>query len=271
MDDGTIDRGGRTLAWREGGEGPPLLLLQGYSGTADDWDPTFLAGLEATFRVIRPDNRGMGRSTFGDPAEPLSIFTMADDALAVLDHLGVDSAVVAGWSMGGYIAQVVTCRAPERVRALALIDTAPGGPTAARSDDPTAWTRLIDHSGTPREQASRLLHVLFPEELADRFDAEVGDAVAEARAALDLRALHAQEAAITAYHDADPPAVPTPPPPVLAVAGSEDIVLPPANVERLADLWPGCRCEVIPGAGHAAMAQAPEEVVALIRSIASIG
>jgi pimeloyl-ACP methyl ester carboxylesterase len=262
-----VERKGRRLAWREGGDGPPLLLLQGCSGTADDWDPTFLAGLEAAFRVVRPDHRGMGGSSFGDPDEELSIASMAADALAVLDHLGIDETVVAGWSMGGYVGQALTCRAADRVRALALMGTAPGGPGAVPSPDPTAWIRLTDDSGTPREQATRLLHVLFPGPVADRFDAEVGDAVAEARARLDPRVLRAQERAITRWHRTEPPAVPAAPPPVLAVGGSEDVVIPAANVEQLAALWPGCRTVVVPGAGHAVMAQEPELVAGLIRDL----
>lgn len=268
MASGQIERNGRRVAWQTGGDGPPLLLLQGYAGTADDWDPAFLAGLESGFRVVRPDNRGMGSSTFGDADEELSIRSMADDALAVLDHLGADRSVVVGWSMGGYIGQALTCLAPRRVHALALMGTAPGGPTAVPSGDPTAWQRLTDDSGTPREQATRLLHVLFPGPVADRFDAEVGDVVAQARAALDPRVLRAQEAAITAYHAGPPPAVPVDPPPVLAVAGSDDIVIPAANVERLAAMWPGCRTVVVPGAGHAVMAQAPELVAALVGELA---
>jgi pimeloyl-ACP methyl ester carboxylesterase len=267
MGGGAMERGGRRLAWQEDGDGPPLLLLQGYAGTADDWDPTFLAGLRSAFRVVRPDHRGMGASSFGDPAEELSIASMAGDALAILDHLGVDATVVAGWSMGGYVAQVLTCSAPRRVSALALMGTAPGGPSAARAADPSVWGRLIDDSGSPREQATRLLHVLFPGPVADRFDAEVGDVVAEARARLDPRVLRAQEAAIVAYHAAAPPSVPPDSPSVLAVSGSEDAVLPAANVERLAAMWPACRTEVVAGAGHAVMAQAPERVAALIREL----
>ncbi len=266
MGDGSVEHNGRRLAWKEGGHGPPLLLLQGYGGTAADWDPTFLAGIESTFRVIRPDPRGMGDSTFGDVAEELSIASLADDALHVLDHIGLDRVVVAGWSMGGYVAQVLTCRVPERVDALALMGTAPGGPEFVASD-PDVWRRLIDDSGTPRQQATRLLHVLFPKAFADAADEQVGDQVAAARAAIDPRALRAEEAALRIWHTTPPPAIPSDPPPVLAVAGSEDIVIPAGNTALLAGRWPGCRAVVVEGAGHAVMAQEPERVAALIREL----
>ena len=135
---------------------------------------------------------------------------MAADALAVLDHLEVDRALVVGWSMGGFVAQAVTCAAPARVRGLGLIATDAGGPAAVLAD-PTDWARLVDTSGTPRQQATRLLDLLFPQPLATQLDAQVGDLVAQAKAVLDPAVLKAQEAAIEGWHAAPPsPCPPTP-------------------------------------------------------------
>jgi 3-oxoadipate enol-lactonase len=257
---------GRRLAWREVGEGPPLLLLQGYSGTAADWDPTFLGELAATHRVVCPDPRGMGESSFGDPAEPLTVASMADDALAVLDAVGAATALVVGWSMGGFVAQAVTCSAPTRVRGLALVSTDAGGPGAVRAA-PSDWARLVDTTGTPRQQATRLLGLLFPDPLASQIDAELGDVVARARAALDHSVLRAQEAAIHAWHVSSPSPLPAGVPPVVAVAGSADVVIPAANLPLLGTRWPRCRTEVVEGAGHAVMAQEPARVASLVRSV----
>jgi haloacetate dehalogenase len=58
----SIEVEGRRLAWRAAGDGPPLLLVNGYAATGADWDPSFLAELAATQRLICPDNRGMGES-----------------------------------------------------------------------------------------------------------------------------------------------------------------------------------------------------------------
>jgi pimeloyl-ACP methyl ester carboxylesterase len=113
-----------------------------------------------------------------------------------------------------------------------------------------------------------LLHVLFPDAVADVADQQVGELVVAARARIDPRVLRAEEAALVRWHAEPPPPVPADPPPVLAIAGAEDIVIPAANVERLAVMWPGCRTAVVPGAGHAVMAQEPERVAALIRSLA---
>jgi 3-oxoadipate enol-lactonase len=263
---GSIDIGGRRLAWQSHGEGPPLLLVNGYAATAADWDPRFLAALSGAFGVICPDHRGVGGSDLGDPAEPLSVDSMAADLEAVLDALGIERLPVAGWSMGGFVAQRLALLAPSRVEALALLATDPGGSAAAPAD-PATWERLTDASGTPREQASRLISLLFPPAVAAPIDREFGDLVAAARAELSPTALRMQEGAMDEWHATDQPAPDGAAPPVLAACGSEDAVIPPANADALAARW-RCRAERFPGCGHAFMAQEPDRLAALIASFA---
>jgi pimeloyl-ACP methyl ester carboxylesterase len=209
----------------------------------------------------------MGASSVGNLEGPLTVESMAVDALAVLDACGIGEAVLVGWSMGGFVAQALARAAPQRVQALALLATDPGGPEAVRAD-PAVWARLVDHAGSPREQATRLLHLLFPSPLADAVDAEVGDLVAAGRARIDPRVLTAQETAIDRWHAASPlPALPALLP-TIAVAGSEDMVIPASNLALLAARWPGCRTTCIAGAGHAVMAQESERVAALVRDLA---
>jgi pimeloyl-ACP methyl ester carboxylesterase len=260
--------GGRRLAWRSLGEGSPLLLLNGYAATALDWDPGFLAVLARSFELICTDNRGVGDSALGDLVEPLSVDSMATDAEAVLDALGIERLSVAGWSMGGFVAQALATRSPARVEALVLLASDPGG-SGAVPGDPDAWGRLTDRSGTSREQASRLISVLFPPEVAVGIDRELGDLVAEAKARLDPATLDAQEHAIDAWHAAEQPPPGTNAPPVLAACGREDAVIPPANSEALSAHWPDCRVERFAGCGHALMAQEPQRLADLIASVAN--
>ncbi|HEX3910217.1 MAG TPA: alpha/beta hydrolase [Solirubrobacteraceae bacterium] len=258
----TMQIDGRRFAWRALGEGPPLLLLNGYAGTAADWDPTLLAALARSFSLICPDNRGMGGSELGDAAE-LSIDAMAADCERLLQELELDRTALVGWSMGGYVAQRLVLRAPEPISAMVLLATAPGGPAAVPAA-PGIFARLTDYSGTPREQATRLLSLLFPRDVAAEIDREFGDLVAAARARLSPRALDAQARALAAWH-AEPPQLPgADSPRVLALCGDRDIVIPPENSELLAAFWPGARAERIAGGGHAFMAQEPECVAALI-------
>ncbi len=260
-----MDVGGRQLAWRALGSGPCLLLAQGYAGSADDWPPDLLAALARSFSIIAPDNRGVGASDLGDPTE-LTIDSMAADLEALLDELAIERIAVLGFSMGGFIAQALTARAPERVESLALLSTDPGGPQAIRAR-PADWGLLVDPSGTARERATRTFSVIFPPEVAPDFDRQFGELEAAALAALDPAAIAAQERAMDRWWAAAPSAGRLPPgTPVLVGHGAEDIVIPPGNAKLLAARFPESRVELFAGAGHAFPAQMPEAVAELIAS-----
>lgn len=256
---GSVTRPGRQLGWRSVGSGPPLLVLNGYAGTAADWDPNFIDALAVHFEVVLPDHRGMGTSSWGDEAEALSIESMADDVLALADDLSLVTFPLVGWSMGGMVAQTVAVRAPQRVTSLALLGTDGGGPEAVLAD-PDTWAKLIDTTGTDREQASRLLSVLFPPEVAAELDAQVGPMVALGRAMLDHHVLRAQEAAMDAWHTEARPPVPDGAPRTLVACGALDQVIPPANAALLADRWAATMPITYEGCGHAFMAQVPVDL-----------
>ena len=106
-----------------GGSGTPLLLVHGFPLDRTCWSAQ-TRGLRDAARVIAPDLRG-----FGESASPAGAATMdgyADDVRALLDALGVKSAVVAGLSMGGYIAFAFIRKFPERVRGLTFANTKAG-------------------------------------------------------------------------------------------------------------------------------------------------
>jgi pimeloyl-ACP methyl ester carboxylesterase len=247
------------------GSGAPLLLVNGYAATSADWDPGLLYALGQSFRVICPDNRGVGRSEPGDAGEPLTIDAMAGDLETLLDALGIERAPVVGWSMGGFVAQRLAARAPTRVEAMVLLSSDPGG-AAAVPPDPDVWARLTDVSGTPREQARRLLSLLFPPALGAEIDRRFGEVVAAARSELAPDVLRAQEAAMVAWHAQEPPRPDGRAPRVLAACGTEDVVIPPRNTDALAAHWTGCRVERFEGCGHAFMAQEPARLGDLVES-----
>ena len=127
------------------------------------------------------------------------------------------------------------------------------------------FRRLIDHSGTPHEQARRLIELLFPPDLASEIYAEFGDLVAAARAALDPEALTAQEGAMSAWTRAsNAERIAAIEAPLLAAAGGLDVVIPPENAATLARLFPDAWLARFPGCGHAFMAQEPERLADLI-------
>ena len=197
MTGGAIEIEGRRFAWRATGRGPALLLVNGYASTGADWDPGFLMGLARRFEVICPDNRGFGGSELGEGE--LTVDRMAADLEALLDALEIERAPLVGWSLGGFVAQRLAACAPERVASMALLATDPGAPDAVPASA-EAWARLLDHSGAPRAQASRLISLLFPPGVAEDVDRQFGEIVAAAREQLSPEALRAQEAAMEAWH-----------------------------------------------------------------------
>jgi len=108
------------LYCEETGNGEPLLLISGLSGTTLGREPVRPA-LGTRFRVISFDNRGAGRSSA--PPSPYSTRQMADDAAALLDRIGVARAHVVALSLGGMIAQELALAHPERVDRLVLLAT----------------------------------------------------------------------------------------------------------------------------------------------------
>lgn len=122
---------GISVAVRVQGEGDPLLLINGFTRSLDNWVP-FVDGLSARM-VISFDAPGVGDSPV--PKLPLSIAHLADVAASVLDHLGVSSADVLGYSYGGFVAQQMAVSHPDRIRRLVLVSTSCGlGSTIGKLD-----------------------------------------------------------------------------------------------------------------------------------------
>ena len=120
-----------------GGDGPPLILGHGFLMDREMFAPQVEA-LAPEFRVITWDERGFGETEFD--GKPFTYWDSASDCLGLLDHLGIDHAVVGGMSQGGFLSLRAALTAPERVRALVLIDTQAGveDPAAAAGLPPDA-------------------------------------------------------------------------------------------------------------------------------------
>jgi 3-oxoadipate enol-lactonase len=112
-----------------GGDGPAVIFSHGFLMDREMFAPQ-IAELAPEFRVIAWDERGFGETEFD--GEPFTYWDSAADCLGLLDHLGLDRAVLGGMSQGGFLSLRAALLAPERVRALVLIDTQAGVEDPAR-------------------------------------------------------------------------------------------------------------------------------------------
>lgn len=245
---------GASIFYQVTGEGEPLLLLHGYplSGAL------FARNVEVLsqeYQVITVDHRGYGLSL--TPAVPDNVAIYASDAMAVLDELGIDQAIIGGHSMGGPITFEMYQMAPERFRGMILIDTiaAPASPIEAG-----LWNGFIAEveqlgismayvnnlikemlSGDTRlnqpEQAQYLATVVQQASV----ESAIGGATALANRP-DYTDLLGQIEV-----------------PTLVYTGIEDTVYPFPVSQMLAEAIPNSTLATIPGASHAAIFEAPDE------------
>jgi pimeloyl-ACP methyl ester carboxylesterase len=263
-----IEVDGARIGYRRIGEGRPLLVLNGFGATSADWDPSFIDRLACSHELILLNNRGIGGST--DDGQPFDIAKLATDSAHVIETLGIERASVMGWSMGGFIAQTFALNYADRVDKLVLLSTDFGGIEADLAS-PDVWVKLIDTSGTPNEQARRLLFLLFPNDVAESFYRQFGDIVAAARVQLPVEFQKRQAAAMDAWHrNGVARQVREIRVPVLIATGTEDIVIPPSNARKLVNAIPGAWLAQFPHGGHAFMAQYPQALTDLINSFLAV-
>src|SRR6476659_4821449 len=263
-----IEVDGGRIVYRRIGKGRPLVVLNGFGATSADWDPSFLDRLTSSNELILLNNRGIGGST--DHGQSFDVAKLASDAAHVIEILGIERASVMGWSMGGFIAQALALNYADRVDKLVLLSTDSGG-IEADLTSPDVWSELIDTSGTPNEQARRLLFLLFPTNAAESFYREFGDIVAASRAQASIELLNRQAAAMDAWHQNGVASqlreirVP-----VLIATGTEDIVSPASNALKLVNAIPGAWLARFPHGGHAFVAQYPVTLADLINSFLAV-
>src|SRR5437016_2481439 len=139
-------KGGERYAYRRFGSGPglPLLLLQHFTGTLDNWDPELTNALAEGRELILFDNAGVGRSS---GAVPVTVAGMAKHAVAFLEGLSVGACDVLGFSLGGMVAQQLALDRPKLLRRLILVGTAPrGGEEVMHLEKPSLAGHLQDPS-----------------------------------------------------------------------------------------------------------------------------
>ena len=237
------------------GEGEPLLLIMGHSGTTALWGPA-IPLLSREYRVVAFDNRGIGYSEA--PELPFSAKMMADDTAGLLDALGIDSAHVFGASMGGMIAQELALHYPEKVVSLILGCTSPGGSQAPLPDAIAAFAEQM--AAMSQEDLAKMLPamLLTPEFMESNPHAveEVIGWVMEKPIPPWVRVR--QTEALVAHDTYE--RLPQIKAPTLVVGGEKDIAIPAEYQRLLASRIPNAELVIWEDLGHGFFLQKLEEV-----------
>jgi len=241
------------------GEGTPLILISGLGYSLWQWHK-MVPLLVEHFQVITFDNRGVGQSD--KPGGPYSAQLLAADTIGLLDALGIEKAIIAGHSMGGFIAQAIALDYPQRIEKLILCSTNFGGPnhipvapeamkvlTDVTSDALTRFKNGLAVSTAPGWAEKN------PEMIEEWVKWRVSNPIEpvhyQAQLAIGL-ALIPEAAAFE--NKLSNVSVPT-----LILFGEHDKVVPPANAELLTKQIAGSQIRIFPDAGHFFPIEIPEE------------
>jgi 3-oxoadipate enol-lactonase len=255
------------LSFDRAGNGPPLLLIMGMSGTKHHWGEPLLEELRRDFDTIVYDHRDTGEST--RTGEPFTIAQLAEDATALLAALEIESAYVMGISMGGMVAQELALLHPERLRALVLGCTYSGGEGSSLTSEDILRRLMEGMSSGDRERAIR---TAWEVNVSPRFAAEE-DAYAtflenSLRYGVPVPVIMEQMRAITAHDTsgrlADLQA------PTLVAHGTLDEMLPVHNGHMIAERIPDSRLEIFEDVGHLFFWEDPQRTAELVREHAAV-
>jgi len=256
---------GIDLYYVEAGSGEPLVLVMGFGGDHSSWGFQ-LSALSAQYRVIAFDNRGSGRSSA--PALPYTTRMMADDAIALMDRLGIERAHILGVSLGGMIAQEIALGHAARVRSLQLHCT------AARAD--RYMLALLENLRMARDKLGRelaqramALWLFAPTTFNERsefVDMLLYAASSQSHPQSDVGFARQGDAVIA--HDALARLGEITCPTLVAV-GEEDQLAPPRFSREIARAIAHAEFRTIPEAGHVYFWEKPADFNALCLSFLS--
>jgi 3-oxoadipate enol-lactonase len=252
--------------WRQSGNGPPLLLLNGWTASGLAWPNQWLSRLEESYDVIRIDNRGTGWSR--SAPWPFTIEDLADDARDVLDDSATEPAAVLGISMGGMIAQELAIRHSDIVGKLVLVATRP--PTPAHTPMSSDALRLT-WGRPPRDHSLReFLVTTWAQTTGDGFAAahpqvldELGDQIMRRITPRGGRVN--QMRAIMSWHG--PQRLRRISAPTTIVHGAQDPLITVDNGRRLAELIPAARYVELSGVGHLVAHEAGDSLIDALNSM----
>ena len=254
-----VTAGDNRYAYRQFGSGPgvPLLFLQHFTGTLDNWDPAVTDPLARDRSVILFESAGIGRSS---GKVPTTVADMADHAMTFLDALGLNQVDVLGFSLGGMVAQVMALKRPRLLRRIILTGTGPAGGVGVAMDRPELLKIFVDQQ---MPMSEKLVKLFFePTETSQSAGRQFVQRLARRKEDKDTpttaEAAGAQLAAMAAWEKsggepyADLKKITQP---VLVTNGNNDIMIPTVNSLTLSAHLPNAQLVIYPDSGHGSLFQ----------------
>jgi pimeloyl-ACP methyl ester carboxylesterase len=259
----TVSVAGTNFAYRELGPGigTPVIFLNHLAAVLDNWDPRVVDGIAAERRVITFDNRGVGASGGKTPA---SVEEMATDAIAFIKALGHDQVDLLGFSMGGFVAQVIAQREPQLVRRLILAGTGPAGGVGIDRVTGLTFLDILKGALTFRDAKYYLFFTgtTSGREQARAFLKRLKERSTDRDKPISVRSFQAHLKAISGWAGQRPSDLSRIQHPTFGANGDDDRMVPTSNSRDLAARIPNSRLSIYPDAGHGGIFQFHDEFVA---------
>jgi pimeloyl-ACP methyl ester carboxylesterase len=252
------------IAYKIFGKGDPILLINGYSHSMDNWDPTLLERLASNNTVIIFNNRGIGNTTSGENRF-FSIAQFANDTAGLLDVLEIKQADILGYSMGGFIAQELALTYPDRVGKLIIYASICGGNESILASQ--VINMLSNGSGTAVERIERFLPLFFPEKWRNE-NPNYLERIPKTIETIPNKTLDQHTGAIFNWTGTCSK-LKNITQPTLVIVGTDDVVTLPANSLLITERIPGAWLVQIKGAGHGLMYQYPEQFNKVLQTFLS--
>ncbi|WP_327097631.1 alpha/beta hydrolase [Nocardia vinacea] len=258
----TIDVGGTRFAYRQLGtnNGVPVIFLNHLGAVLDNWDPRVVDGIAAEHPVITFDNRGVGAS---EGKTPNSIAAMAQDAIAFIRALRFDQVDLLGFSLGGFVSQVIVQQQPQLVRKIVLAGT---GPAGGEGIDKVTSITIRDMTRATLTFKDPKEYLFFTrtangKAAARQFVKRLKERSYDRDKAISLSAFRTQLKAINSWGKQEPANLSGIRQPVLVANGEDDRMVPTRNSFDLAQRLPNAKLRIYSDAGHGGIFQYHDKFV----------
>ena len=250
------------IAYSDHGMGLPVIFLHAFPLNRTMWDGEIAALLgESRYRLVSLDWRGFGESDAPGEGEISTMDLLAGDVMALMDHLGIEQAVLCGLSMGGYVTFACLRHYARRIAGLILADTRPAADPPDRQASREEVARTAETQGSaaiadlrlPRllSDYTRQHNPLLETHLRQMINAATPPGIAAASRGMARRANASDLLAGIRC-------------PTLVIAGQDDALIPLSETQSYTERIPGAQCVVIPNAGHLSNLEQPDMFLAAV-------